>query len=391
VSGALRIAEARDLRQREAFATFPWKIYSGDPLWVPPILADRLKTIDPEQGAFFDHGRAGFFMALQGERIVGTIMAAEDQVTNAQRGRKDCMIGFFETVDDRSVADALFQAAGDWAKARGLDALYGPFNLDYEDGYGVLIEGRDRPPVILCGHSPPYYQAMFEGAGFLPARGDNLAYEIPIRNDHPERARLAKLAERMRRRGWVTVRGADLTHWEDEVDRVYDLINAALRHLPDFIPWQRQTLHDSLAPFVRFADPDLILFAEVNGQPVGWFPGIPNINEALIQADGLRHVWDYARLWLAMRRRPDCLAIKSVLVLPEYWDTGVALLLFDEMARRALAKGYVWADLSLTSADNPYTPGLADRLGANLYKRYRVYRKALAQAAAAPPPVGRSF
>jgi hypothetical protein len=61
------------------------------------------------------------------------------------------------------------------------------------------------------------------------------------------------------------------------------------------------------------------------------------------------------------------------------------------MARRALAKGYVWADLSLTSADNPYTPGLADRLGANLYKRYRVYRKALAQAAAAPPPVGRSF
>ena len=76
-----------------------------------------------------------------------------------------------------------------------------------------------------------------------------------------------------------------------------------------------------------------------------------------------------------MRRRPACLAIKSVVVPPEYWDTGVAVLLFDEMARRAVAKGYRWADLSLTSADNPRTPQLAEHLGAVLYKRYRVYRK----------------
>jgi L-amino acid N-acyltransferase YncA len=61
-------------------------------------------------------------------------------------------------------------------------------------------------------------------------------------------------------------------------------------------------------------------------------------------------------------------------VLPEYWDTGVAVLLFDEMARRARAKGYGWVDLSLTSDDNPYTPALATRLGAVLYKRYRVYQ-----------------
>ena len=49
---------------------------------------------------------------------------------------------------------------------------------------------------------------------------------------------------------------------------------------------------------------------------------------------------------------------------PEYWDTGVAVLLFDELARRAAAKGYRWADLSLTSADNPRTPILAEHLGA---------------------------
>jgi GNAT superfamily N-acetyltransferase len=72
--------------------------------------------------------------------------------------------------------------------------------------------------------------------------------------------------------------------------------------------------------------------------------------------------------------RPRWLAIKSVLILPEYWGSGVALLLFDEMGRRAAAKGYSWADLSLTSEDNPYAPALAWRMGAEVYKRYRVYR-----------------
>ncbi len=129
--------------------------------------------------------------------------------------------------------------------------------------------------------------------------------------------------------------------------------------------------------FRSIADPDLVLFAEVDGRPVGWFPGLPDLNEALIHANGLRTPWDYLKLWWYMRKPKKCLSIKSVLVLPEYWQTGVAVLMFDEMAKRAAAKGYEWADLSLTSEDNPYTPALADRMGAQVYKRYRTYRLSL--------------
>jgi GNAT superfamily N-acetyltransferase len=110
---------------------------------------------------------------------------------------------------------------------------------------------------------------------------------------------------------------------------------------------------------------------------VGWFPGIPNINEWLIHANGLRYPWDYVKLWWHSQRRPQCVAIKSVLVLPEYWDTGVAVLLFDELERRVIPKGYTWADLSLTSEDNPRTPMLAESFGAKIYKRYRTYRIAV--------------
>lgn len=371
---AIEVRPVLTPKERRLFLTFPWRIYRGDPLWVPPLLPERAKTIDPRRGAFFQRGEAEFFIAWHEGQPVGTICAGEDRKTNQQRNKKECLFGFFECVEDYSVAEAMLNRVAEWAAQRGLNALFGPFNLDYEDSYGVLIEGRDRPPVLLCGHTPPYYQHFLERFGFQPARGDNLAYAIAADPQNPSFQRLSRLADKVRRRHNFVVRQADFSHWDEEVDRVYHLINAALAHLPDFIPWQREALQASLEPFRAFADPELILFAEVNGEAVGWFPGIPNLNEALIHANGLRYPWDYIKLWWYMRRQPRCLTIKSVLVLPEYWDTGVSVLLFDEMLKRAIAKGFKWADLSLTSEDNPRTPILAEKMGARIYKRYRVYR-----------------
>ena len=316
-------------------------------------------------------------MAWRKGRPVGTICAAEDKSANSEGNRRECLFGFFEYFEELEIADALIRRAAAWAEERNLDTLAGPFNLDREDAYGVLIEGRDRPPVILCGHTPPYYGTFMERLGFQAARGDNLAFAVRLDEDSPERRRLARLAERIRARGWVKIRTPDMKRIAHEVDTIQLLLNESLNHLPDNRPWPRSAVEALVEPFARIADPDLILFAEVDGRTAGWFPGIPNLNEAFIHANGLRYPWDALRLLPHLRRRPRCIAIKSVLILPQYWGGGVALLLFDEMARRARAKGYVWADLSLTSEDNPYTPNLASRLGARIYKRYRVYKKTL--------------
>jgi GNAT superfamily N-acetyltransferase len=368
----IEVRPIRTARERRIFLTFPWRIYRNDPLWVPPLLPERAKTLDPERGAFLKRGRGEFFIAWKDGQPAGTICAAEDPPTNAFRHKQECVWGFFECVDDHAIAEALFRAVIEWAQAHDLNALFGPFNLDYEDSYGVLIEGRDRPPVLFCGHSPPYYQRLVERFGFEPARGDNIAFAI--NPDSPSAERVARLASRIRRRGRITVRGANMADWAGEIDRVHHLLEVSLAHLPDHIGWHREALEAILIPFRDIVDPDLVLFAEIDGEAVGWFPGLPNLNEALILANGLRYPWDYARAWWHMRRKPECLAIKSVLVPPEHWGSGVAVMMFDEMVKRVRAKGYKWLDMSLTSEDNPNTPILASRAGAQIYKRYRVYR-----------------
>ena len=364
--------------ERNAFLTFPWKLYRHDPLWVPPLMSERAKTTDPQRGLFFKDGYAELFVAWQNGRAVGTISCAEDTSASQARGYKECTIGFFECVEDYAVAEALFQQAEAWAREHGLPTLVGTYNLDREDARGILVEGCDRPPTSLCGHNPAYYPGFFERYGFEKLGGEAVAWAIDLDLNNPEIQHLMKLAERVRQRKNIRVRGANLKDIDGEIDRIVELQNRGLAHFSDFTPYTRTSIEQMILPMLDIVDPELVLFAEVDGKPVGWFPGVPNMNEVLIHLNGLRYPWDYLRLLKYGRLKPKCIAIKSVAVVPEYWDMGAGVLLFDEMARRAAARGYQWADLSLTGDDNVDTFPLAQRMGAKIYKRYRFYQRKVA-------------
>ncbi|HUX37956.1 MAG TPA: GNAT family N-acetyltransferase [Rectinemataceae bacterium] len=375
----LEIRPLAGRREFRDFAAFPWILYRDDPLWVAPLLSDRLRDLDPGRGEFFAKGGvARLFGAWRGGRLVGTVAAAEDLPANRREGTRHCMFGFFEYFDDREAASGLLDAVAAWGRARGLLDMWGPFNFDYENAYGVLVEGRDRPPALLCGHTPAYYLDTMESLGFAPARDDNLAFEIRLDRSIPDREHLSRVAALARERGGYLVRPFDPSRYEEAVDDVWGLLNVSLRHLRGFVPYERSTVEALLSPFRRFADPELVLFAEKEGRVVGFFPAIPNLNEALIGLRGLRRPRDWLRLPFAFRRGWRSATIKSVLVHPDHWGSGVAAILFEEMlsrleARGRAGRGFEWLDLSLTSEENPQTPILATRFGGKIYKRYRTY------------------
>jgi len=363
-------------RERHIFLTFPWQIYRHDPLWVPPLLSERARVIDPVKGLFFKDGCAELFIAWKDGKPAGTICLAEEYNNTRTKGFPECMVGFVECIEDYPVFQATFEHTGAWARARDMKSLYGPYNLDREDSRGILIEGRDRPPSILCGHHPSYYQAFFERYGFQKNGEDGLAYAIDLDLTDPKIRRIARLADKVRERNpGFKIRSANIEDFDNEMDRIVYLQNEGLKHLPGYVPYTRTDIETMILPLLDLVDMDLILFAEVDGRPAGFFPGVPNFNEVLIHLNGLRYPWDYLRYLRYRNTRPKCLAVKSAVVAPEYWDTGVAILLFDEMTKRACARGYQWADLSLTGESNVDTWPLAHHMGAQVYKRYRFYKK----------------
>lgn len=369
----IEIRPVQTRREKNRFLTFPWQLYSKDPLWVPPLLPERRKATDPRTGVYFKNGYADFFAAYKDGRMAGTICCSHEYGGEAG----ECSLGFFECIDDYAVAEALFRQSECWARQRELTMLCGTYNLDREDCRGVLIEGRDRPPALLCGHNPAYYREFFEKYGFGKRHDDGLAYAVDIDPQNVRIQRILRLAERVRSRRNFTVRHADRNDFDAEVERITLLQNRSMEHLPGFVAYTSESIAAMLLPLLDMADLELVLFVENEGQAVGWFPAIPNFNEILIHLNGLRHPWDYVRALRYRNYRPKSLSIKSAAVLPEYWDSGAAILLFAEMARRAIAKGYRWADLSLTGEDNPDTWDIAHHTGARIYKRYRFYRKEL--------------
>jgi GNAT superfamily N-acetyltransferase len=372
----VEIKAAQTQRERKIFLTFSWRIYKKDPLWVPPVLSERAKVIDPKQGLFFKDGHAKFFIAWKNGKPAGTICLAEDCNNTRSKGFAECMYGFVECIEDYEVFKSMFEHAEGWAQARNMKSLYGQYNLDREDSRGLLIEGRDRPPVILCGHQPAYYQTFFERYGFEKNGEDGLAYAIDIDLNNPKIQRLSRLAEQVHERNpGFKVRGANIRDIDGEINRILFLQNEGLKHMPEHVPYTRKDIEAMILPLINLVDTELVLFAEVDGRPAGFFPGVPNFNELLIHLNGLRYPWDYLRYLRYKNTNPKCIAIKSVVVPPEYWDTGVAILLFDEMAKRAAARGYKWADLSLTGESNVDTWPLAHHMGAKIYKRYRFYKK----------------
>ena len=372
MSGRIEIKKVESKAEKKAWLNFPYAFYRNDPLWVPPVFGDREKLTDPNRGDFFKNGYADFYSAFVDGKAAGTFCMHHE----ATGDPLEATIGFFECENNPQHARAIFDHAANWAAAHGLTRLVGTYNMDREDSRGILIEGRDRPPAVLCGHNPAYYQGFFEAYGFIKQHDDGLAYDCPLDPHLPKMQRLNRLAERVRTRQGFTVRGARMDQIESELEVILELQNQALAHLQG-VPYTMANIEAMVLPLKDLADPDLVLFVQDGDKTVGWFPAVPNFNELLIHLNGLRRPWNYLTALAIQKRQPKCLAIKSVAVLPEYWDSGAAVLLFNEMVTRAYAKGYQWADLSITGEDNPDTWDLAHNIGATIYKRYRFYQKDL--------------
>jgi GNAT superfamily N-acetyltransferase len=255
--------------------------------------------------------------------------------------------------------------------------LRGPYNPTQNDEQGFLVEGRDCIPIIMTGHNPPWYPGFVERYGFKKWGPDEFCYGVSADGLKPDLSnlppKLGRVIELVRRRTKAKIRAANFADWGNEVERARQVYNRALSVLADFVPLDQDEFHRQVELLRPVVDLDLVLFIEIDGKTVGFALGLPNVNEALHHANGLRRPWDYLRfVW--DRRNIKGMSIKIIALDPDYWGRGLDALMYGELARQMVKKGFNFADLSLTGEDNPQTNRLAKVIGAEVYKRYRIYQ-----------------
>ena len=379
----LEIRPVESKKELEAFLHVPWTLgMKSDPNWVPPLLDDYRRSLNPKKSPFLKHGEVKCFLALQDGEPAGRISAQIDTDFDKQWPQEKgvAFFGFFDSKDDPAVARALFDAAAAWARGKGRTTIRGPFTLDSKGEVGVLVEGFDTPPRIGMPHNRPYLGPLIESAGLAKAKD---FYAWWYTSGHIDE-RTRKIAERTLQLPNVRVRPMDLSHFRREVDIVRDVYNSAWSHNWNFTPFTSAELEIIATEYKMFVDTEIALVAEVDGKPAAMCFAIPDVNEMVKDFDGelTKNPLNVVKLlWRLRFRRPHHARLLLLGVKEEYRASHrygtLAAVLYVEVARRGAARGYVGGELSWTLEDNVMINRGIERMGARKYKTYRVYERSI--------------
>jgi hypothetical protein len=359
-------------RQLDQFVELPYVLHAADPHWVPPLRRDERRRLAKRHNAFLEHAEMALWLATEGGRVTGRIAAIDDRLYDEKHGREVSWFGFLECAD-AATARALLAAVEERARRVGRSRVVGPANPSLNESAGLLVEGFDDPPCILMPYNPPAYAAALEAAGFTKVK-DLLAWDLDLTAGVS--ARIARAARRAAARHGVVVRTCDLRAFDRELRLLHEIYRAAWQDNWGFVAPTGREVAQMAAELRPIVDPELVLFAELHGRPVGCAVAIPDINQVLKRMNG--RLWPFGIVHFLRRRRYIDRARTVLLgVRPEARRLGLYPLLIAELHRRGLARGYRRSELSWTLEDNDAVNAGIEAAGGRRYKTYRLYEKRL--------------
>lgn len=372
----IKIVTPKSRRDKKRFLLFPWDIYKDDPNWIPPLLASEKGLVGYAKDAFYERNQVQTFLAERDGKVVGRIAAILNVGHLERYNDKVGFFGFYESIDDQEVADALFAAAADWLKERGCETMRGPANPSLNHTVGLLIEGYDSSPFFMMTYNPPYYERLFENAGFGKAQ-DLYSYWGKIDMLPKVRERYLKTAEMIRERCGVTLRPLNKKRFEADVRMFLEIYNRSLSNTWGFVPFSDSELREMAASLKYLIVPELAIAAEIDGKMVGATFCLLDYNPRIKAINGRLFPFGFIKL---LRKRMDIkrLRIISTNVLPEYQMTGIGLVVLNAIVPKALECGIQEAEFSWVLESNQYSRGSLEKGGAVRNKTYRVYDKKIA-------------
>ena len=358
--------------QRGEFLQYPERLYSDSHQWVCPLRIERRDFFDPRKNPFFDKADVQLFLAKRGDVVVGRISAHIYHPHNQVHNEKTGFFGFFECENDYGVAKALWDAARDWLKSRGMDRMRGPANFTTNHEVGFLVEGFDRPPVIMMTYTMPYYLGFAERYGMGKAM-DVYAYHGLSATGFDPRAE--KLIDRIRTRANATVRTINMSRYAEDVAHVKRIYNAAWAPNWGFVPMDDAELNHMAKDMKQILDPRIALFVEVDGKPIGFSLSLPDINQALIHLRGRLFPFGLIKLLWLLKVKKVCTRARIMVmgILPEHQKRGIDTIINFETYRRAREAGYIEGEMSWILETNHQMIAVAENLGYTRYKTYRLY------------------
>lgn len=360
---------AQDLK---AFIHLPYRLYADDPCWVAPLIMDMKERLDEKRHPFFTHGKARSYLARRNGRPVGRITALKDHAWNEFHEERAAGFGFLEFEEDGEIAAALLDHAARWSREEGMDVLRGPFNYSTNEECGTLVEGFDKPPCVMMPYTPPWHAEILASLD-LETGQDLVSYFTEY---NPRFERLGRICERAVKRYELDVRPVNMKRFEEEVELLLDIYNTTWEKNWGFVPMDRDEFRWHAMKMKQIIEPRLVQIVYARGKPAGFALSVPDVYQALKHLHGrLLPFGLFKFLW--HRRSIKGIRVVAMGIRPEFRSIGAEGVLIHRIIENGMQLGYDRAELGWVLEDNVPMRNLAENIGARVYKRYRIWEKAL--------------
>jgi len=375
---SVKIIEANDKSLKKKFVKFPVQLYKGNPYFVPPLIMDEMDTLNPDKNPAFDFCEQQLFLAYRDDKVVGRIAAIINHQSNEIWNQRHARFSFVDFIDDDEVVNALFKAAEDWAKSKGMDTIQGPLGFTDLDKEGLLIEGYDKIATMSTIYNYPYYKNQIERLGF-EKDVDWHEYYIPVPEAVPERhQRISKIVAD--KYGLKLLKFNSLKQIAPYIDKLFNLLNIAYAPLYGFVPLTKRQIDHYVKMYVPLLRWDVvsIIIKEETDEVVAFGIGLPSLAKALQKSGGKLFPTGWYHLLKALKGKNNKVVDLLLMgVAPEYQGKGVNALIFNDFIPSAHKSGFRFAESNPELEMNNKISAQWDGFNAEHHKTRRAYTKKL--------------
>ena len=334
------LEEVKTRRQAREFLSMARKLYKGNRNWVQPLDDDIEKVFDPARNRMFEGGEAIRWLLRNGQGdVVGRIAAFYNADQAAAEEQPTGRCGFFECINSQEAANMLFDAARDWLRSKGMEAMDGPINFGPRDEWwGCLVQGFELQPLYTNPYNLPYYKELFEGYGFQNYF-NQYTYQRNMRVGEFNPTVYARV-KRLEETPGYRFDHIDKRNLEQVADDFRLIYNKAWANFPGVRPMTREQAQSMMKAMKPIIDEKLIYFAYFNDEPVGFFIMVPDLNRVIGRFHGKLNLVNKLRLMAMLKFTHKADRVFAIIfgVTPEFHGRGIESGIMHEF-ERAVARG----------------------------------------------------
>ncbi|HRD51397.1 MAG TPA: hypothetical protein PKY96_01990 [Flavobacteriales bacterium] len=359
----------------KSFIALPFHLPDQRPNRVPPLFVDERELHDARKNPQLQHCDAERWIAWRDGLAVGRIMSIIHRSYIEAHGEKTARFYQLDCIRDTEVVEALIGAVEEWARSKGMNRVIGPFGFSDKDPQGLQIEGFDHLPVIATPTNPDWLPALVEACGYAPFE-NILSYRMDIPRALPPSYPL--IADRcLRHHGLHRVPLHTKRELKPWIVPVLRLVNATYGDLLGFAPMSEAEMRALASKYMFILDPQLVrLIADARKEPVAFVIASPDMSEGFARANGKLFPFGWWHILRAMKRSRQ-LDLLLGAVRPDLQGKGLTAALAISLFDTARERGFTHLDSHLVMERNTRMRAELERLGAVVWKRYRVYQREL--------------